>query len=259
MFTSTEEDAMKRLLVVALLLIATKTAEAQPSHAVSWNAASETGLSLPRGHRCGNISDPPYPVVILSDGSCNYDTAREPIDVAVIHHTESHIGFPLDSLSIWGWERLYGPNNRRSSGHYYTINGEPQEVYWGYHWLIRADGTIVRLLPDSAIGWHAGNRWINRRAVGIALEGSYTNSTPPPQMLRALESILAMYPGVREILPHWRAKGLNSAGRRRTQCPGAWFEPWLNEYLNPRPLPVRLPVIPSTLPIPTSPILKLRF
>jgi hypothetical protein len=250
---------MKRLMVVVAILFFAATAPLGQGQEFTKDSIPvldaiqatppppDSGLVRPIRHHCGNISDPPYPVVIMPDGSCNYDSAREPITLAVIHHLEASCDASLEQISQWGWDRLYGPNRRRSSGHYYDFNGERKEVYWAYHWLIRCDGTVVRLLPDSAIGWHARNNAANRYSIGIVLAGNWLKRIPPERMRAAIEEILAMYPTVEDVKAH-REVGLGRANGNK-DCPGQWYARWRREYeprFRLRPVPT--PPEPETQP-----------
>jgi len=108
------------------------------------------------------------------------------------------------------------------------VSGEPvwsghfrlgEMVFFAYHWLIRPDGTVERLLEDTAIGWHAGNWAVNTSSVGIALSGDYETNTPPYVQIEATARIIREhYPGV--------AQG-SIAGHREVAggvtCPGAYF------------------------------------
>lgn len=78
----------------------------------------------------------------------NFSPARRSagIDQVVVHVTEG---------SFWGsvsWLR-----NRRSGG--------------SSHFVVSREGEIVQLVNLSDVAWHAGNRWTNRRSIGIEHEG----------------------------------------------------------------------------------------
>jgi N-acetyl-anhydromuramyl-L-alanine amidase AmpD len=68
------------------------------------------------------------------------------VDRIVIHVTEG---------SFWGSVRWL--RNRRSHG--------------SSHYVVSRDGDVVQLVSTSDVAWHAGNRRVNRRSIGIEHEG----------------------------------------------------------------------------------------
>ncbi|TMD89312.1 MAG: N-acetylmuramoyl-L-alanine amidase [Chloroflexi bacterium] len=160
------------------------------------------------------------------------DTARQPVDTVVIHHTEEDAAISLDRLSAIGLVRQYGFQYLADNVLGHRVRGQPiwsnhfregQMVFFAYHWLIRSDGTAERLLEDSYIGWHAGDWQINTRSVGIALSGTYEAAIPPlPQIESAARVIHSYYPHVsrNSIVGHREV-------RKDLTCPGAYFlEMW---------------------------------
>lgn len=103
----------------------------------------------------------------------DWDDERKPIDTIVIHHTSNDKSLTLSRLNAKHMFRLYRPfftnpneDNKAikgeaiSSGHF--TNGV--QIFYGYHWLVRLDGTPERLLTDNYVGWHAGNWDINTKS-----------------------------------------------------------------------------------------------
>jgi N-acetyl-anhydromuramyl-L-alanine amidase AmpD len=114
------------------------------------------------------------------------------------------------------------------SGHFY----EGQQVFWGYHWLMRMDGSFERLLEDNQIGWHAGNWEVNRRSIAICLDNDYEQRNPRKKVLQDLAVFIKQnYPNIKaeNIIGHKEA-------RAGTICPGKNFvnvwKPELLEYLS---------------------------
>jgi N-acetylmuramoyl-L-alanine amidase len=160
------------------------------------------------------------------------DTARQPVDTVVIHHTEEDPAISLDRLSAIGLVRQYAFEYLTDNVLGHHVRGQPvwsghfregRMVFFAYHWLIRPDGTAERLLEDSYIGWHAGDWQINTRSVAIALSGDYEAATPPrTQIESAARVIRAHYPQVPRIgiVGHCEV-------RKDLTCPGAYFlETW---------------------------------
>ena len=160
------------------------------------------------------------------------DTARQPVDTIVIHHTEEDPAISLDRLSAIGLVRQYAFQYLADNVLGHQVRGQPiwsghfregRMVFFAYHWLIRPDGTAERLLEDSHIGWHAGDWPVNTRSIAIALSGNYEAATPPlPQIESAAQIIRAYYPQV----PRANIVG-HSEVRKDLTCPGAYFlESW---------------------------------
>lgn len=102
-----------------------------------------------------------------------------------------------------------------------------KQVFYGYHWLLRMDGTAERLLDDPTIGWHAGNWEMNCRSVAVCLDNDYEDSEPSPETLYALATFIrAHYSTIRTD----RVIGHCEANTART-CPGALFLPSWKEKL----------------------------
>ncbi len=70
------------------------------------------------------------------------------------------------------------------------------------HWLIRADGTTLALVPEEMRAWHAGaGEWqgrgdVNSRSIGIEIDNPGDRPFTEPQMA-ALEGLLA------DIMARW--------------------------------------------------------
>jgi hypothetical protein len=158
----------------------------------------------------------------------NFDKERKPIDTIVIHHTKEKSDIKLDTLSGIGLLRQYALNYFKNDVLGYQVYGKPiwsghfqksKQVFFAYHWLVRLDGNIERLLQDEYIGWHAGNWNINTRSVGIALSGNYEQTIPPVSQLQVLKKLIRKYyPQIErdQIIGHCEVK-------ERTICPGEKF------------------------------------
>lgn len=180
--------------------------------------------------------------------SLNWEAEKQekqiPTDTLVIHHTASAPGISWQQLSQEQYHRLYGgpedkdrknPSPRfwvtdpdpyvyglpARSGHYrLNTDGVLVEVFYAYHWLIRADGTTERLLSDTEVGWHAGSWAWNMRSIGICFDGDFSTAAPPEAALRSCAKLIAEYA---KIFPLKNLKGHNDLRPEPTTCPGAWF------------------------------------
>ena len=160
----------------------------------------------------------------------NQDLERKPIDTAIIHHTSGESGITWQRLSAMHLMRLYAPRYlyvnetvdiHRTGDPIYSHHFRPDgtQVFYGYHWLIRTDGSTERLLPDNEIGWQAGNWEVNCRSIGICLDGDFGHSTPPTIMLNATKLLLQeQYP----FISHDRILGHREVNPKTT-CPGDQF------------------------------------
>jgi len=90
----------------------------------------------------------------------------------------------------------------------------------GYHFVIRADGTIEAGRPIDKIGAHAGPG-INPDSIGICLTGNFMQQPPTDQQLQALVRLVdhleVTYGTMLEVLRHQDVAA--------TDCPGTCF-PW---------------------------------
>ena len=159
----------------------------------------------------------------------NLDEQRQPVDTIVIHHTSNHPGYRLTYLNAVHLLNIYAPYFANPIDQQEkSLKGEPlwsghfkdgKQVFWGYHWLMRMDGTPTRLLDDNQLGWHAGNWEINRRSVAICLDNDYEKQNPSDNILQKLAAhIKDHYPNVesQNIIGHCEA-------REGTICPGGHF------------------------------------
>lgn len=154
----------------------------------------------------------------------DFDKEREPIDTVVVHHTSWSSGIDPDAISAVQLLRLYVPQflnparpyHRQTpiySGHF---DESGRQVFYGYHWIVRDDGSYEHLLRDEYIGWHAGWWSVNKRSVGICLDGDFEEQEPPPAMLHGLEKLIQeYYPQVSKT----RIRG-HCEVNSKTTCPG---------------------------------------
>lgn len=165
----------------------------------------------------------------LASSGDNFDEERRQIDTIVIHHTKNKPGMTLERLNAIQLLRIYGryyanPTDIQQqhlrgrpvwSGHFYN----DEQVFWGYHWLIRENGTCEHILKDEYIGWHAGNWDINTRSIGICIDDDLSNKSPAESVLTVITELISKrYPGIStdHIIGHRDANP-------QTVCPGQLF------------------------------------
>jgi len=138
--------------------------------------------------------------IVLGDVLRNWDAERTPIDTILIHHTSHESGMTRDRLSAIELIRLYAPYFKKPydtedliikekpifSGH--TRAG--RQIFWPYHWIVRTDGSVERLLEDNEIGWQAGNWNVNCRSIAIVFDNDYENGVPSEKELDAVAKII---------------------------------------------------------------------
>jgi hypothetical protein len=176
------------------------------------------------------VEDDRIPLAQTGD---DFDKDRKPVDTIVIHHTKNPPGMTLERLNAMQLLRLYGmyyadPTDPKEkhlkgqpvwSGHFYNDS----QVFWCYHWLVRNDGNLERILDDRYIGWHAGNWDVNTRSIAICIDDDLTQKEPSETVVGSIaELISSKYPGVNpaNVVGHCDVS-------HETECPGYLFhESW---------------------------------
>jgi hypothetical protein len=172
--------------------------------------------------------------VALGEAGPNWDAERKAIDTAVIHHTSNREPKDLVGLNAQHLLNLYVPKYRNPGSDFEIIGGTPiysghadqagSQVFDGYHWLIREDGSREHLLPDEAIGWHAGDWETNTRSVAICFDGDFETGRPSQGALDSVAELIAQnYEGIESA----RVLGHNAIVQ--TICPGNDFGIWGDE------------------------------
>lgn len=171
------------------------------------------------------------------------DGQRMPIDTVIIHHTALPPGLSAARLSAIQLTRLYAPYFADRPEVFKHLKGQPifsgherkgKQVFWPYHWLIRNDGKVERLLSDSEIGWHAGNWNINCRSVTITFDNDFENSAPSGTVLQAAVALILNQYGQVPITRIFGHREINV----KTTCPSNLFlssagvKGWKSELIN---------------------------
>lgn len=157
-----------------------------------------------------------------------WDEDRDEINTIVIHHSKNNPGITLNRLSAIGLIRLYVksyallyksatsiPRQPIYSGHF--RNNE--QVFYAYHWLVRMNGSVERLLNDSEIGWHSGNWKVNRKSIAICLDNNFEHIIPDEEILVSVVNLIKeQYPNI----PKTNVVGHREINQKTT-CPGNYF------------------------------------
>ena len=178
--------------------------------------------------------------IALGATGIDWDEAREPIETAVIHHTEEPTGMTLDRLNAMHLIRLYAAWYASDNPGLDKPNayGQPiwsnhlqagRQVFWGYHWLVRLDGQAERLLPDASIAWHAGVWAVNQKSIAICIDDDLSHGQPSETVIRACADLMkSHYPDIAKeaVVGHCQV-------REDRTCPGALFLPsWRAKLLS---------------------------
>jgi N-acetyl-anhydromuramyl-L-alanine amidase AmpD len=94
------------------------------------------------------------PIAVARHPAVRFSPRIAAIDTIVIHSMQG---------TMAGTEATFAAPNAQASAHY----------------GIAKDGTIVRYLVEQLAGWHAGNKAVNIRSIGIELEATCTERGGP--------------------------------------------------------------------------------
>lgn len=125
-------------------------------------------------------------------------TRRSKTVSITIHHSDSH-DVPAAEIHRWHLQRGW-----------YGI---------GYHYVIRADGSIETGRPDWAIGAHAGAA-ANSESIGICLTGRFAQHKPAEAQMKSLVWLIKH---MEQTYGKLQVKGHKDY--LSTSCPGILF-PW---------------------------------
>jgi len=157
----------------------------------------------------------------------------------VIHHTA---GFDVSALTIDGYHAKQGFGIKISTPKplvdEYIRRGFRQVsggviVSIGYHYLIRADGTVEKGRPDFIQGAHCTADQMNFRSIGVALTGNFDSKDnprgqkghmkPTPAQKTSLKELIFYLMGIYQI-PKEHVLGHKNVKHAATRCPGDRFE-----------------------------------
>ncbi|OLR90581.1 N-acetylmuramoyl-L-alanine amidase, partial [Actinokineospora bangkokensis] len=115
--------------------------------------AAAAAVECPTGISCGSV---PAPYQQIDGGYGNHDLSNRPVnqkvDYIVIHDTEATWATTLQLVQ------------------------DPTYVSWHYS-LRSSDGYIAQHVPTKDVAWHAGNWYVNAKAIGLEHEGFAAQGT----------------------------------------------------------------------------------
>ena len=107
------------------------------------------------------------------------------------------------------------------------------------HYLIDNDGTVIQLLPDDKVAWHAGKSYwngitgLNAHSIGIELQSSTAGQTPfPSEQIQSLKKLVDSLMKKYNIPPE-NVVGHSDIAPTRKADPGKMF-PWKELGLGPK-------------------------
>ena len=182
-------------------------------------------------HRSGRrVHDLPKPALVsrLDWGSPDGEQARSPIQYTTVTHLIiHHTGDSFPTTDYPAWVRAIWAFHVFSNGW----------IDIGYNFLIDPKGNVYegRAGGDGALGAHFSCQ--NGGTMGVALLGTYSNVSPTPEAIRALEDLLSwkvdqlrldplatkLHPGTGLMLPviaSHRDGNTSPSSCTRTECPG---------------------------------------
>ena len=226
---------MRRLLASTGIVLLAVTALAGCNNSTSGAAASpreDTGHTPTNSTKVNWFIDKDRKPV--AQDYVNWEAEKQqkkiPTDLIIIHHTAGTGGMTWKKLSDLQYQKLYIGRYKIDdpdplvkgwiphSGHYRMVNGKKVEVFYAYHWLVRADGSAERLLNDDEVGWNSGDWDKNMRSIAICFDGDFTESKPSPAALNAAAKLIAGYKKkfkISDVIGH---KDIHS-----TRSPGSWW------------------------------------
>ncbi len=231
---------MRQFLTLAGIILLVASALVGCNNTVSQAAASTGDISQTQVNWFVDKDGKPVP-----KGWVNWEAEKQqrkiPTDLIIVHHTAGTGGMTWKELSDLQYQRLYvgrygidDPDPlvkgwTPHSGHYRKVDGKEIEVFYAYHWMVRADGSTERLLKDDEVGWNCGDWGKNMRSIAICFDGNFADSKPTQAALKAVAKLIAGYQKkfkIKEVIGHKDASA--------TECPGSWWPAGKDELLTDR-------------------------
>lgn len=188
------------------------------------NLKGEVQNFFQENYLAGNIN--------LAKEGPDWDSEREEVDTVVIHHTSGRPGMTWQTISTIHLLNVYAAFYANPYSDEEAVKGQPIysghfrdgiPVFYGYHFIVRNDGSLERMLEDSQIGWHAGNWDINKRSVAIVFDDDLEDKMPSETAIESVAGLIReKYPKISKdrIFGHKEVKK-----RGATTCPGNFFLP----------------------------------
>ena len=144
--------------------------------------------------------------------SHHYADRTEPIQFIIVHSFDESLNEMIDRLD---------------------------ELKISSHYLIDNDGTIVQLVPDDKVAWHAGKSYwkgitgLNAYSIGIELQSSSVGQAPfPEKQIKSFQK-LAQKLMQKYNIPSENVVGHSDIAPTRKVDPGKMF-PWKELSLGPK-------------------------
>ncbi len=140
--------------------------------------------------RKGEIMERLYPRYIVLHHTAGPDAPLLAVDG---HHARRGFGVEITSPASLVDEYIERGFRRTDRGVVVSI---------GYHYLIRADGTVEKGRPDFAPGAHCRAGGMNFRALGVALTGNFDSADNPDGKKGHPEPTAAQILSLKKLLYH---------------------------------------------------------
>jgi N-acetyl-anhydromuramyl-L-alanine amidase AmpD len=144
---------------------------------------------------------------------------KEAIKTLVVHHEGVKTPWVYDTV-----KRI----QKDAAFHTYVKN----YGHISYHYMIDNVGDIYKCLPETEVGFHAGNLPVNKSSIAICIQGNYQEQTLNSKQKGALADFCTYMFEQRPDLPNLFRKGLKTHSEVRiggTACPGKNVIPFVNK------------------------------
>jgi len=125
-------------------------------------------------------------------------------------HQESRNGYDIDHVV------LHYTTSRNIEGTINWFQTAPVGQRTSAHYIIGRDGLLVQLVPDAFAAWHAGNRHMNLRSIGIehvAAAGDEITQEQSETSLALVRWLCAAYDiPSHSVIPHVAVKPTSCCG-----------------------------------------------
>ncbi|MCR4431010.1 MAG: peptidoglycan recognition protein family protein [Tepidanaerobacteraceae bacterium] len=156
----------------------------------------------------------------------------------IIHHTAGH-DVPALEIDAYHARRGFGmvmAEPKRLVEEYAERGFERAEggvvIHIGYHYLIRADGSVEKGRPDFSQGAHCSSSGMNFKSLGVALTGNFDSvdnpdggkghPEPTAAQMKSLRNLLDYLADIYQIPGSGIIRHRDVAGAA-TRCPGDRF------------------------------------
>lgn len=145
---------------------------------------------------------------------------KEKISIVVVHHDGDFRSKAYNSLKRY----IAEANNH--------IAKKP--ISWNhisYHYIIDNVGDIFQCLPETEIGYHAGNLTINKKSIAIKLDGNMETQQPTDKQLKAYKELMVWLTTKRPDLPLVVKSSVRGhRDIKPTACPGKNFYKLIKKF-----------------------------